>query len=132
MIQYIICRTKYKKINVVSKSKYNNKHKKQLILLMIGDSKKYHYLAVINLSGLLQGNSSSHRRDFYCLNCFNSYTTKNKLKKHEEICNNHNSCCIVMPGQVNTTIKYNLVKTIQKNHLQKKKLDMSLLVGQCL
>ena len=37
-----------------------------------------------------------------------------------------------MPGQVNTTIKYNLVKTIQKNHLQKKKLDMSLLVGQCL
>ena len=82
--------------------------------------------------GLLQGNSSSHRRDFYCLNCFNSYTTKNKLKKHEDICNNHNSCCIVMPGQVNTTIKYNLVKTIQKNHLQKKKLDMSLLVGQCL
>ena len=40
MIQYIICRTKYKKINVVSKSKYNNKHKKQLILLMIGDKNK--------------------------------------------------------------------------------------------
>ena len=106
--------------------------KKQLILLMIGDSKKYRYLAVTNLSGLLQGNSSNHRRDFYCLDCFNSYTTKNKLKKHEEICINHNSCCIVMPEQVNTTIKYNLVKTIQKNHLQKKKLDMSLLVGQCL
>ena len=45
-----------KKINIVYKSKYNNKHKKQVILLMIGDGIKYHYLAVTNLSGLLQGN----------------------------------------------------------------------------
>ena len=67
---------------------------------MIGDGKKYHYLAVTNLSGLLKGISSNHKEDFYCLNCFNSYTTKNKLKEHEEICNNHNSCCIEMPGQV--------------------------------
>ena len=58
---------------------------------MIGDGKKYHYLAVTNLSGLLQGNSSNHKGDFYCLNCFNSYTTENKLKEHEEICNNHDS-----------------------------------------
>ena len=53
-----------KKISVVYKSKYNNKPKKQVILLMIGDGKKYHYLAVTNLSGLLQGNSSNHRGDF--------------------------------------------------------------------
>ena len=86
-----------KKINVVHKSKHNNKHKKQVILLMIGDGIKYHYLAVTNLSGLLQGNSSNHEGDFYCLNCFNSYTTKNKLKEHEEICNNHDSCHIKMP-----------------------------------
>ena len=74
---------------------------------MIGDGIKYHYLAVTNLSGLLQGNSSNHRGDFYCLNCFNSYTTKNKLKEHEEICNNHNSCCIEMPEWVNKIIKHN-------------------------
>ena len=48
----------------------------------------------------------NHRRDF-CLNCFNSYTTKNKLKEHEEICNNHDSCRIEMPDWVNKTIKYN-------------------------
>ena len=89
------------------KSKYNNKCKKQAILLMIGDGIKYHYLAVTNLSGLLQGNSSNHRGDFYCLNCFNSYTTKNKLKEHEEICNNHDSCRIEMPDWANKTIKYN-------------------------
>ena len=97
-----------KKINIVYKSKYNNKRKKQVILLMIGDGKKYHYLAVTNLSGLLQGNSSNHRGDFYCLNCFNSYTTKNKLKEHEEICNNHDSCRIETPDWAHKTIKYNL------------------------
>ena len=75
---------------------------------MIGDGKKNHYLVVTNLSGLLQGNSSNHRGDFYCLNCFNSYTTKNKLKEHEEICNNHDSCGIEMPDWANKTIKYNL------------------------
>ena len=96
-----------KKISVVYKSKYNNKRKKQVILLMIGDGKKYHYLAVTNLSGLLQGNSSNHRGDFYCLNCFNSYTTKNKLKEHEEICNNHDSCRIEMPKRVEKILKYN-------------------------
>ena len=96
-----------KKISVVYKSKYNNKRKKQVILLMIGDGKKYHYLAVTNLSGLLQGNSSNHEGDFYCLNCFNSYTTKNKLKEHEEICNNHDSCHIEMPKWVEKILKYN-------------------------
>ena len=74
---------------------------------MIGDGKKYHYLAVTNLSGLLQGNSSNHRGDFYCLNCFNSYTTKNKLKEHEEVCNNHDSCCIEMSEWVNKILKHN-------------------------
>ena len=55
---------------------------------------------------MLQGNSSNHEGDFYCLNCFNSYTTKNKLKEYEEICNNHNSCRIEMPELVNKTMKH--------------------------
>ena len=132
-----------KKINIVYKSKYNIKRKKQVILLVIGDGIKYHYLAVTNSSGFLQGNSSNHRGDFCCLNCFNSYTTKNK--EHEEICNNHNSCRIKMPDCANKTIKYNpgekslkapfsffldlecilknynLVKATQKKLIQKKK-----------
>ena len=96
-----------KKISGVYKLKYNNKHKKQVILLMIGNGIKYHYLAVTNLSALLQGNSSNHRGNFYCLNCFNSYTTKNKLKEHEKICNNHDSYNVETPDLVNKTIKYN-------------------------
>ena len=51
---------------------------------MIGDGMKYHYLAVINLSGLLQGSSLNHRGDFYCLNCFNSYIQKINLQNMEK------------------------------------------------
>ena len=89
-----------KNVSVVYQSKYNNKRKKQVILLMISDGKKYHYLALTNLSGLLKGILSNHKEDFYCLNCFNSYTTENKLKEHEEICNKHDSCRMEMPEQV--------------------------------
>ena len=64
---------------------------------MITDGKKWHYLAVTNLSALLEGKSSNRHRDFYCLNCFDSYVSKSKLKEHEEICNNHDSCCTEMP-----------------------------------
>ena len=28
--------------------------------------------------------------DTYCLNCFQSYTTENKLKKYKKVCDNHN------------------------------------------
>ena len=74
---------------------------------MIGDGGKYHYLSITNLSALLQRNSSNHEGDFYCLNCFNSCTSKNKLKEHEEICNNHDSCHIEMPEWVDRILKYN-------------------------
>ena len=60
-----------KTISVAYRSEYNNKRRKQVILLMITNGKKYHYLAVTNLSGLLQGNSSKHEGHFYCLNYFN-------------------------------------------------------------
>ena len=74
---------------------------------MITNNKKSHYFAVTNLSALLKGISSNHKEDLYCLNCFSSYTTKNKLKEHEEICNNHDSCRIEMPKQVEKILKYN-------------------------
>ena len=49
--------------------------------------------------------SSNHRGDF-CLNSFNSYTTKNKLKEHKEICNNHDRHHIEMPKQAEKILKY--------------------------
>ena len=95
-----------KTISVAYRSEYNNTHKKQVILLMITDAKKWHYLAVTNSSALLAKKSLNHDGDFYCLNCFNSYTTKNKLKGHAEICNNHDSYHIEMPKQAEKILKY--------------------------
>ena len=47
---------------------------------MITDGNKWHYLARITLSAVLAKKSSNHNGDFYCLNSFNWYNTKNKLK----------------------------------------------------
>ena len=98
-------------------SKYNN----QVNLLMITTNKddlgyivvknneelydisvnitNWHYVTVKNIFGLLRGITSNHNGDFYCLNSFHSYTAKEKLKKHERICNNHDFCCIKMPDE---------------------------------
>ena len=87
--------------------KHNNKRKNQVILLMITDGKKWHYLAVKSLSSLLRGVISNHNGDFYCLNCFHSYSTGNKLKNHEKVCNDHDYCYVEMPNEDNKILKYN-------------------------
>ena len=87
-------------------SKYNYNRKKQVILLMItDDDNRWHYLAVKRLPALLRGAASNHHGDFYRLNCFHSYRTFNKLKKHERVGNNHDYCCIDMPKE-HEKIKY--------------------------
>ena len=73
-----------KKIQLTYRSKNNLTCNKQVILLMIIDGEKWHYLAVKNLSGLLKGIASTHEKDFYCLNCFHSYRAKNKLESHKK------------------------------------------------
>ena len=95
-----------KEIELAYTSKYNYKRKKQVILLMITDkNNRWHYLAVKSLPALFRGITSSNNGDFYCLNCFHSYRTLNKLKKHERVCNNHDYCRIDMPEE-HEKIKY--------------------------
>ena len=90
---------------------------------MITDGEKWHYLAlksepmlhneklcnrpVESLSRLLRGKSSNHHGDYYYLNCFNSYSTENRLKEHEEICNKNDSCRITIPRCDDKILKYN-------------------------
>ena len=81
---------------------------------MITDGKKWHYLAVKSLSALLRGITSNHDGDFYCLNCFHSYSTKEKLKKHEKVCNNHDYCYVEMPDEHNKMLKYNHAEKLLK------------------
>ena len=69
-----------KQIQLAYRSKNNLTCDKQVILLMITDGEKWHYLVVKNFSGLLKGITSTHMKDFYCLNCFHFYKTKTKKK----------------------------------------------------
>ena len=57
-----------------------------------------------SLSALLRSIKSNHNGDFYC--CFHSYSTKKKLEKHENICNDHNNSYVEMPNN-NKILKYN-------------------------
>ena len=95
------------KISRAYKSKYNLTRENQVILLMITDGKKWHYLAVESLPALFRGIASNHNRDFYCLNCFHAYTTENKFETHKKVCENHDYCCIEMPNEDNKILKYN-------------------------
>ena len=89
-------------------SKYNNERDNQVNLLMITNgTSNWHYLAVKSISGLLRRITSNHNDNFYCLNCFHSYTTMNKLKKYEKICRNHDFCHVKMPKENNKILKYN-------------------------
>ena len=65
-------------------SKYNLIRDNQIILLMISNGENWHYLATKSLSRLLRGISSNHDGNYYCLNCFHSYRTENKLNVHKK------------------------------------------------
>ena len=81
---------------------------------MITDGKKWHYLAVKSLSALFKEVTGNNNGDFYCLNCFKLYTTENKLKKHKNVCENHDFCCVEMPEKDHKMLKYNQAKKSMK------------------
>ena len=96
----------------VYKSKHNHTRKNQVVLLMITDGKKWHYIALKSeqtedgfirptksLSRLFKGITSKHNGDFYCLNCLHSFRTLNVLKIHKKLCENNDFCYAEMPGK---------------------------------
>ena len=86
--------------------KHDNERDTQVNLLMITDrTDNWHYIAVKGIPGLLRGITSNHNGDFYCLNCFLAYTTKNKLRKHERIRDDHDFCYVNMPDDDNNILE---------------------------
>ena len=81
---------------------------------MITDGKKWHYFAVKSLSALLRGITSKHDGDFYCLNCFHSYNTDKKLRKHEKVCNDHDYCYVELHNEDKKILKYNHGEKLMK------------------
>ena len=107
-------------IRLAYKPKYNHKRKNQVVLLMITDGEKWHYLAlksvptsngyklpVISLSRLFRGITSNHIGDFYCLGCLHSFHTNHNFEKHEILCGKHDYCHVEMPTEDNKILKYN-------------------------
>ena len=112
-----------KTINLAYKSKYNRKRENQVVLLMITNGEKWHYIAlksertddgfnrpIKSLSRLFRGITSNHCGDFYCLNCLHSFRTDNALKRHERLCDNNDYCNVEMPTPGNNRLKYNHVE----------------------
>ena len=54
-------------------SKQNSQGKNQVILLMITDGEKGHYLALKSISKLLHGVKSKHNDSFHCANYLHSF-----------------------------------------------------------
>ena len=121
---------------------------------MITDGEKWRYLAVKSLAALLRGMTSNHNIDSYCLNRYYSYSTEDRLKKHERLCNEYDYCHTEMPKEDEKILKYNhrekslkvpfiiyidlecLLKIIRfclnnpEKSTQREKLNMSLQAGQ--
>ena len=98
---------KKEKVYCAYKSKHNSNPEKQVMLLMILNGEKLHYLAVKKISALLRGVTSKNNGDFYCLNCLHSFRTKNKLESHKKVCGNKDFCNIIMPTEDTKIFEFN-------------------------
>ena len=77
---------------------------------MITDGKKWHYLAVKKLTGLLTGVTSKYVGDFQCLKCLHWYRTEhvsNELNMNYNVSKNHDYCYLEIPNEENKILKYN-------------------------
>ena len=59
------------------------------------------------LSPLLRGITSKHDGDFYCLYCFHSLRTKNKLESHKRAFENKDFCNVNMPSEDTKILEFN-------------------------
>ena len=97
-------------------SKHNKERNTHANLLMITNgSAKWHYLAIKSISGLLRGITSTHNGDFYCLNCFHSNRTHNKLEEHEKMCLVNDFCNLKLPNEDHRYISSTPGKNTLKN-----------------
>ena len=66
------------------------------------------------MSSLLKGITSKHNGDFYCLSCFRAYTTRIRLERHKNECENHDYCRVEIPNEDNKILKYNYAEKSMK------------------
>ena len=69
------------KISHFYKSDFNKTREKQVVLLMINDREKQHYLAVKSLNGLFK--KTTGHGGGCCPNCLKLFVNKSSFKKHK-------------------------------------------------
>ena len=69
------------RMNLTSKSEFNKTRENKVILLMINDNEKQHYLALKKLNCLLK-KKTSHSGEC-CLNCLKLFVNKPSFQKHK-------------------------------------------------
>ena len=99
--------TRKKEIKEAYMSKHNSELPNQVILLMITDGEKWHYVAVKCLSRLLQELKSNKNADYHYMNYLYSFRTESKFKSHENVCKDHDYCHMTIPQGNNNALKYN-------------------------
>ena len=106
-------------IGIVCYSK-NSVYKKRKLDILSNVS-RFHYVWIKNISRLLNSQVSRHKGAiFVCDRCLCYLHSKEKLQKHEIICQKLNKCKIVLPSPKNESDKF--YKTIQfKNYKFKEK-----------
>ena len=66
------------------------------------------------LSLLLIGARLKHVGDFYCLNYFHSFRTKNKLESDKKVCENKDFRNILMPSENTKILEFNQHQKFEK------------------
>ena len=98
-----------KKENIYSAyvSKHNSVCEKQVIILMIQNEEKSHYLAAKELSALLREVTSKHHGDFHCLNCLHSFAREKKLESHKKVCENKDFYDVIVTSEDIKILEFN-------------------------
>ena len=56
---------------------------------------------------IIKRNIFIHFGNFYCLNCLNSFRTKNKLELHKRVCEDKDFCSVIMPPEDTKILEFN-------------------------
>ena len=70
-------------INHLHKSEFNKTREKQVVLLILNDNTKQHYVVVKNLNSFLKDKNKC--TEHFCINCFKQSRKKPRLEKNYQV-----------------------------------------------
>lgn len=80
-------------------------------LLYLQDEEKFHYCYIKNLSHLVSSQKNKHKNTMLiCRRCLLHFSSKIKLKEHEDFCSGHQAMRVDMPTKEKCTLKFEKYK----------------------